>query len=65
MTLVQIHTEDKITHRTEFVAQHEVSDVNDCRAWVKDIQGRFPLPEGSQWVLLLEGEPRFLMASQN
>ena len=59
MPLIQMHRQFlKEGGRTEFVAQKNISSDEELREWSKDINERFPLPDGVVWLWCNE-ESRF------
>ena len=48
------------TGKTQPVAQRDVLDMDEVRAFVKDTAERFPLPPGAVWLMVTEDSPDFV-----
>ena len=61
--IFQIHHQNKKTYETEMVAQSgEIKSQKAIMAWQTEVAKRHPLPEGCQWFICNERDPRFVLA---
>ena len=58
--LIQIHHQNKIDrNKTVFLAQVEGDNDKQIKDWIKDVQTRFPCPDGYEYMLCFEASQYF------
>jgi len=61
--LFQLHHQSKADGSTTIVAQSEIRNSEEMKIWQKDVAGRHPLPEGTQWLICNEKSRHFVMGA--
>jgi hypothetical protein len=61
--LQQLHYQFKDGH-TEFIAQNDITNHDEFRTWLEDVNQNHPLPDGAQWLVCNEDSEYFVWTEE-